>query len=119
MPKKILVMDDEPHICKAVKLVLEGEGFEVGIAQTWPECTAKLKKEKPDVILLDILMPKIAGTSALRSITKSYPQTKVMMLSVVSSNYYKKLCKELGAVDYITKPFNNKDLVRKVKKICR
>jgi len=116
MLKKVLIVDDAPHTCKAVKLLLESEGFEVEIANNVQECTAKLKKETPDLILLDILMPGVSGTSALRSLINSLAGIKIIMFSVISTDYYKKLCEELGAADYITKPFDNEDLVRRVKK---
>jgi len=115
MSKKILVLDDDPHIRKAVKLLLEAEGFKVGTAGDWQECLEKLDKDKPDLILLDILMPTIVGISALRLLRKSLPQVKVIMLSVLGSKIYKQLSSELGAVDFITKPFDNQDLVRRVK----
>jgi DNA-binding response OmpR family regulator len=111
---KVLVVDDEPNIRRVVKLVLESDGFDVATAQDAQECLNKLK-ENPDLVLLDILMPKVPGTSVLQSIMKTRPQTKVVMLSVIQSEFHKQLCKEMGAVDYITKPFNNKDLVRIVK----
>jgi DNA-binding response OmpR family regulator len=117
VPKKILVVDDEPHTCEAVKLLLESEGFRVEIAHDAQECLTKLKKETPDLILLDILMPGVSGTSAIRSLVSSFPRTKIIMFSVISTDYYKRLCKKLGAVDYITKPFDNEDLVRRVKKV--
>ena len=117
MPKKILIVDDEPHTCEAVRLLLESEGLEVEVAHDLQECSAKLKKETPDLILLDILMPGVSGTSALQSLISSLSGTKIIMFSVISTDYFKKLCKELGAVDYITKPFDNEDLVRRVKKV--
>jgi DNA-binding response OmpR family regulator len=116
MPKKILVVDDEPHTCEAVRLLLESEGFKVEIANTVQECAAKVKKETPDLVLLDILLPGVSGTSAIRSLMNSLSGIKIIMFSVISTDYFKKLCKELGAVDYITKPFDNEDLVRRVKK---
>ncbi|MEM3421360.1 MAG: response regulator [Candidatus Hadarchaeum sp.] len=115
MPRKILVLDDDPHICRAVKLLLEGEGFRVATAQDWQECLAKLEEEKPDLILLDILMPTIVGLSALRLIKESHPQTKVIMFSVLGSKLCRQLSSELGAVDFITKPFDNEDLIKRVK----
>jgi len=114
MSKKVLVVDDEPNIRRVVKLVLESDGFDVATAQDAQECLNKLK-ENPDLVLLDILMPKVPGTSVLQSIMKTHPQTKVVMLSVIQSEFHKQLCKDMGAVGYITKPFNNKELVRVVK----
>ena len=76
----------------------------------------RLKKKKPDLILLDILLPGESGIVMLRLIRKLHPDVKVMMFSVVSQKFFAKQAKELGAVDYITKPFDNEDLVRRVKK---
>jgi DNA-binding response OmpR family regulator len=114
MSKKVLIVDDEPNIRRVVKLVLESDGFDVATAQDAQECLNKLK-ENPDLVLLDILMPKVPGTSVLQSIMKTRPHTKVVMLSVIQSEFHKQLCRDMGAVGYITKPFNNKDLIRVVK----
>jgi DNA-binding response OmpR family regulator len=116
MAKKILVLDDDPNIRKAVKVLLESEGFKVKTAQDWQECLTKLQREKPDLILLDILMPTIVGISALRLIKESIPQTKVIMLSVLGSKIYRQLSSELGAVDFITKPFDNRALIQRIKR---
>lgn len=118
MPKKkILVVDDDSDICKAVKLIFEKEGFKTLETQTLTGCLDILENEKPDVVLLDILMPDLVGTWALRSIKKSFPKTKVIMLTVLGGKYQKDLAAQLGAVDYITKPFDNEDLVRRVKQV--
>jgi len=117
--KKIMVVDDDPHICKAIKLALESEGFVVETAQSWPECSSKLKKGKPDLILLDILMPGTSGILILRSIRKTYPDVKVAMLTVVNKDSFAKQAKELGASDYIVKPFDNEELIRRVKRMLR
>lgn len=118
MPKKkILIVDDDPNICKAVELIFEKEGFKTFCSQTMGKSLDILKNEKPDVVLLDILMPDLVGTWALRSIKKSFPDTKVIMLTVMGGKYQKDLAAQLGAVDYITKPFDNEDLVRRVKQV--
>lgn len=115
MGKKILVVDDEEDIRKAVKLLLVINGFEVETAQNLEECLDKLKRKKPDLILLDILMRKVVGLSELQSIKKVYPQAKIIIFSVIENEQFKRACKELGVVDYVTKPFDNDDLVRRVK----
>ncbi|MEM4187674.1 MAG: response regulator [Candidatus Hadarchaeum sp.] len=115
MPKKILILDDDANIRRAVKLLLEGEGLKVTAAQDWQECLAKLEKEKQDLILLDILMPTVVGLTVLRMIKETHPGTKVIMFSVLGSKIYQQLTRELGAVDFITKPFDNRDLVNRVK----
>ena len=115
MGKKILLVDDEEDIRKVVKLLLVINGFEVEAAQNLEECLDKLKRKKPDLILLDILMRKVVGLSALQSIRRVYPQAKIIIFSVIENEQFKRACKELGVVDYITKPFDNEDLVRRVK----
>jgi DNA-binding response OmpR family regulator len=114
--KKIMVVDDSRHIVNAVKKVLESENFEVVPAYGGEECLSKLKKEKPDLILLDILMPT-SGIEVLRVINPPSSQTKVAMLSVMGQEQVVRECKRLGAVDHITKPFDNEDLVRRVKSL--
>jgi len=116
VPKRVLVVDDEEEIRKAVKLLLVINGFEVETAQSLGECLDKLKRKKPDLILLDILMRKVVGLSALQSIKRSHTEAKIIIFSVIDDEQFKRTCKEQGAVDYITKPFDNEDLVRRVKK---
>jgi DNA-binding response OmpR family regulator len=115
MIKKVMVVDDSRPIVKAVKILLESEKFEVVPAYSGEECLSNMKKEKPDLILLDILMP-MNGVDVLRAV-KSTSKAKVIMLSVVGQEKVIRDCERMGAADYITKPFDNKDLVRRVKKL--
>lgn len=110
-----MVVDDSRFIVRAVKTLLESESekFKVVPAYTGEECLSKLKKEKPDLILLDILMP-MNGINLLKVI-KSCFKTKVVMFSVMGQEQVIRECKRLGAADFITKPFDNEDLVRRVK----
>jgi DNA-binding response OmpR family regulator len=114
MSKKVLVVDDEPHIREAIKFVLESEGFDVELAGDPNECYKKLEEENPDLVLLDIVMPT-SGIDLLKNIKNSHPTTKVAMLTVVGSKFFRDQCEEMGAVDFITKPFKNEDLVQRVK----
>ena len=115
MAKKIMVVDDSRFIVKAVKTLLESEKFNVVPAYSGEECLSALKIEKPDLILLDILLP-MNGVDVLRVI-KSSSQAKVIMFSAMGQGQIIQECKRIGAVDYITKPFDNADLVRRVKGI--
>lgn len=116
MGKKIMVVDDSRSVVRAVRLLLESEDFKVVPVHSGEECLSKLKREKPDLILLDILMP-MNGVDVLRAIksSSSHSQTKVAMLSVMGQEQVIRECKRLGAADHITKPFDNKNLVRRVK----
>ena len=115
MGKKIMVVDDSRFIVKAVKTLLESEKFNVVPAYGGEECLSKLEKEKPDLILLDIMMP-MSGIDVLRTI-KPRSQVKVVMFTVMAQERTKRECKQLGAVGYITKPFDNADLVGRVKEL--
>lgn len=115
MAKKIMVVDDSRFIVKAVKTVLESEKFKVVPAYSGEECLSALKIEKPDLILLDILLP-MNGVDVLRAIKSISSQAKVIMLSAMAQEQTIRECKQMGAVDYITKPFDNEDLVKRVKK---
>jgi len=124
--KKIMVVDDSRAIVRAVELLLETENFETVSAFSGKECLEKLEREKPDLILLDIMMPGMDGREVCRRIKKTNKKVKVIFLtgvgvvkpsglSALCRKFHAEISKELGAVDYITKPFDNEDLVRRVK----
>src|SRR3989338_7662921 len=117
MPKIILHVDDEPDVLALVKVVLEREGYQVISAESGRECLDVLKKRKVDLILLDIMMPKMSGWEVLKRVRKDYPGTKVVFLTVVKIN--EKMLADLikdGLTDYIQKPCSNVDMVARVKK---
>lgn len=117
--KKIMVVDDEENLIELVKAILETEGFDVITAYNGKECLEKLKTAKPDLILLDMMMPGMSGRETCENIRKD-PKTKNLKVAFVTvakfSEVGKDILKKLNAVDYITKPFDNKDLVKRVKK---
>src|SRR5512136_2517129 len=118
MSKKIMVVDDEPDTVDLVKLVLETEGFEVITAYSGSECLDKLEKEKPDAVLLDIMMPEMDGWEVFKRIREKYKDLPVAMLTVRNQDIDRMLgLHVLKADDYITKPFGRKDLVKRVKKM--
>jgi CheY-like chemotaxis protein len=121
MPKKkIMVVDDEQSLVELVRAIFGQEGFDVITAYSGTECLEKLKKEKPDVILMDVMMPGMSGRETTEKIRKD-PKTKslkVIFLTVARfSEVGKDSLKNLNVTDYITKPFDNKDLVKRVKKV--
>ena len=115
--KKILVVEDEPHIAKLVSFILEGAGYEVIQAYVGAEGIEKAQTEKPDLIVLDVMMPNLDGFQVAKMLT-SDPTTKripIVMLSSKAQFEDKMRGLESGAVDYITKPFEKEELLEKVK----
>jgi len=117
--KKIMIVDDEENLLILVKEILGSKKFDVITAKSGPDCLKRLKTIKPDLILLDMMMPKMSGYDVLKEIRKN-PKTKnikVIFLTVarISEDSMFKLG-ELNIDDYITKPFDNDELVERVKK---
>ena len=119
MTQKIMVVDDEPNIIELVTAVLETEGYEVIAASSGKECLNMLKGVRPDLILLDMMMPGMSGRETCEKI-RANPKTKdlkVVFLTVVRfSEVGKDILGKMDVVDYITKTFDNKELVNRVKK---
>jgi len=120
MAKKIMVVDDEESLVELVKAVLEQEDYEVITAADGNECLKKLKSVKPDLILLDMMMPGISGREVCEKI-RSDPKTKnlkVAFLTVAKfSETGRDVLKKMNVMDYITKPFDNDNLVKRVSKM--
>lgn len=118
MSNKILIADDEKNIVELAKLYLERDGFVTVCAYDGEEAISVFKKESPELIILDIMMPKIDGWQVCREIRKT-SQVPIIMLTAKSDTFDKVLGLELGADDYMTKPFEPKELVARVKAVLR
>lgn len=118
MKNKILVVDDERNIVELVRLYMEKEGFETVCAYTGSEALQKFKEENPDLIILDLMLPEIDGWQICREIRKT-SQVPIIMLTAKSDTFDKVLGLELGADDYMTKPFEAKELLARVKAVLR
>ena len=118
--KKIMVVDDEESLRELARAIFENEGFEVIDASSGAECLQKLNKVKPDVILMDMMMPGMSGREATEKIRQN-PATKdlkVVFLTVARfSETGKETLEKLNVSDYITKPFDNEELVKRIKKM--
>jgi DNA-binding response OmpR family regulator len=113
MKKSIMVVDDEPDVRESVKMILEMNGYRVIEAINGDDCLKKVKEEKPDLILLDIMMP---GTP-VGDVVKKITDIKIAFMSVVRISDARKrgLCTQGNVVDFFQKPFNVSDLVERVK----
>ena len=116
---KILVVDDEIYIVHILDFSLGMEGYEVVTALDGEQALEKLKVEKPDLIVLDIMMPKLDGYEVCKAI-KSDPVTRqipVILLSAKGRNVDQKMGFDVGADDYITKPFSPRKLVERINQL--
>src|SRR5690625_3261790 len=114
MNSKILVVDDEKPIADILKFNLEKEGYEVICAYDGEEAIKLATELNPDLILLDIMLPKKDGNEVCREIRKTQ-NMPIIMLTAKDSEIDKVLGLELGADDYVTKPFSNRELIARVK----
>ena len=112
--KKILVVDDEKPISDIVKFNLTKEGYEVSTAYDGEEALKMVPEVEPDLIILDLMLPKIDGLEVCREVRKNYDMPSIMV-TAKDSEIDKVLGLELGADDYVTKPFSNRELVARVK----
>lgn len=112
--KKILVVDDEKPISDIIKFNLEKEGYEIVTAFDGEEAIEKVEAENPDLLVLDIMLPKIDGLEVVREVRKTH-NMPIIMVTAKETEIDKVLGLELGADDYVTKPFSNRELVARVK----
>jgi len=104
--KKILVVDDERPVCDMLKKFLTMKGYEAIVAYGSEEALIKMKEEKPDAVLLDIIMPDMDGIRTLEKMREVDPKIVIVMITAVKDPEAGRRCIELGAKDYITKPFS-------------
>ena len=115
---KILVVDDDLNIVKLIKLYLEKEDFTVCTAYNGVEALEVYRRENPSIIILDIMMPQLDGNSVCREIRKT-SDVPIIMLTAKGETFDKVLSLELGADDYMVKPFEPKELIARIKAILR
>ncbi len=115
---KILIVDDDKNICELLKLYLEKEGFLVSVCHDGAAALDHRSAEEPDLMLLDIMLPGMDGWQVCREVRKT-SNLPIIMLTAKGETFDKVLGLELGADDYIVKPFDNKEVVARVKAVLR
>lgn len=116
--EKILVVDDDQNICEVLRLYLVKEGYAVIVANDGVQALDLYEKEKPDMVLLDVMMPRMDGWETCRRI-RQQGNTPVIMLTAKGDTFDKVLGLELGADDYVVKPFDAKEVVARIKAVLR
>jgi two-component system response regulator RegX3 len=117
MPK-VLVVEDEPSLVEALEFGLAEEGFEVVSANDGEASLAVFERERPDIVLLDLMLPTLSGTEVCKRI-RSHSKTPIIMLTARDSEIDKVVGLEVGADDYVTKPFSMRELLARVKAVLR
>ncbi|MCX6225271.1 MAG: response regulator transcription factor [Bacteroidia bacterium] len=115
MKKKILIIEDEEDLIKGLKMNLSDEGFEVDWAVDGAEGLRKALEEKPDLILLDIMLPEMNGLEVCRRLRQNKTDIPVIMLTAKGEEIDKVVGLEIGADDYMTKPFSIRELLARIK----
>lgn len=118
MSHKILVVDDDLNICELLKLYLENDGYTVITANDGKAAVDAFEAKSPDLVLLDIMLPKMDGWQVCREIRKT-SSAPIIMLTAKGETFDKVLGLELGADDYVTKPFEAKEVMARVKAVLR
>ena len=126
----ILIIDDEPDVRDAVKRVLDRAGYSVRTAATAMDALAELERIPADIVITDIIMPKVNGVQAIESIRKSFPSVRIIAISgggnfgitayqptAITTTAYLASAEKAGAHLVLTKPFESTDLIRAVEKV--
>ncbi len=119
--QKILVIDDEPDMLDMLSLNLKKAGYQVSTAENASQAFKKIQQETPSLILLDIMLPEMSGTEICKKLKseKTYAKIPILILSAKGEEVDKVLGLELGAEDYVTKPFSPRELLLRIKNVLK
>ncbi|MCW2523520.1 MAG: DNA-binding response regulator [Frankiales bacterium] len=115
----VLVVDDEPQLLRALVLSLTHRGFQVSTAADGANALAIAEAGRPDLLLLDLGLPDMDGLEAIRRLRMTHPELPIIVLSARSGNSDKIVALDLGALDYVTKPFDMNELLARVRAVLR
>src|SRR5262249_44802483 len=119
MKPKILVVEDDPHILLGLEEVLKSDGFEVAVCLRGDQAAAAVAKHKPVLIVLDVMLPGLSGYDVCKKLRKNKLATPILMLTAKSQEIDKVIGLELGADDYLTKPFGVRELLARIHALLR
>ena len=116
---KFLIVDDEPDVVDSVSELFTLRNYNVITATSGTKALELVKKENPNIIILDIRMPDISGMDVLKEVKKNYPKTRVIMLTGIEDESTKSMAMELGASGYLTKPYSYSELIELSRKLIQ
>ncbi len=117
--KKILVIDDEEQLALAVKIRLQSKGYQVLSASNGRQALEVMSQDRPDLVLLDVLMPIMDGYSCLREINQRFGRGKMPVIILTARDQLKELFDLEGIEDYIIKPFDHEDLLVRIERVLQ
>ena len=119
MNNKILIIEDEKPIAELLKYALEKERFDAAMAHTGEEAFEKIESSRPDLILLDLMLPDMDGLTICREVTANNKEIPIIIVSAKNDQIDKLIGLEYGADDYITKPFDIREVILRIKSVLR
>ncbi len=119
MTKSILIVDDEQNIVISLEYVMKNAGFNVAVAYDGEEALEKVKENVPDLVILDVMMPKLDGFEVCKKIRENpaWKSVRIVMLTAKGRDSEREKGLSFGADDYLTKPFSTRDILQRVKEI--
>ncbi len=117
--KAILVVDDEQQLALALKVRLESNGYEVAVAHDGEQALAAATSKRPDVVLLDVMMPKMDGYSCLREFNTRFGRGTLPVIILTARDRMKDLFELEGIADYVVKPFDHDDLLIRIARVLK
>lgn len=117
--QKILVADDEKQLAMAIKIRLQSKGYEVIMAHDGRQALAMAESEKPDLVILDVLMPVMDGYACLRELNRKFGRGKVPVIILTARERMKDLFELEGIEDYVVKPFDHEDLLIRIDRVLK
>jgi len=119
MKTKILIVEDDPHILLGLEEILKGEGFEVTVCNRGDKALDAVAKMKPSLIVLDVMLPGVSGYDVCKQLRAKKVSTPILMLTAKGQEIDKVIGLDLGADDYVTKPFGVRELVARIRALLR
>jgi two-component system, OmpR family, alkaline phosphatase synthesis response regulator PhoP len=115
-PARVLIVDDEPNIVLSLEFLLGQEGYEVAVARDGAEALARAEELRPDLVLLDVMLPALDGFEVCRRLRAREPAPKVILLTARGRSAERLRGLDLGADLYVTKPFSTRDLMADIRR---
>src|ERR1051325_379109 len=119
MNTKVLIIEDDPHILLGLEEVLESDGFEVAVCNRGDLALEAVAKHRPTLIVLDVMLPGLSGYDVCKQLRAKKVATPILMLTAKSQELDKVIGLELGADDYVSKPFGVRELVARINALLR